>query len=73
MKWITTDYKGDKKVWYSEDVIEKTKQLTKDYLTDCQGFKCDAMNEILQILDEVEQWLKKKKLSITETMLLTVM
>lgn len=55
MKWITTDYKGNKKVWYSEDVIEKTKQLAKDYLTDCQGFKCDAMNEILQILDEVEQ------------------
>ena len=23
MKWVTTDYKGNKKVWYSEDVIKK--------------------------------------------------
>ena len=27
MKWVTTDYKGNKKVWYSEDVIEQVKEI----------------------------------------------
>lgn len=31
MKWITTDYKGDKKVWYSEEVINKIKPALELY------------------------------------------
>jgi hypothetical protein len=26
MVWITTDYKGDKKIWYSEDEVEVLKK-----------------------------------------------
>lgn len=26
MKWVTTDYKGNKKVWYSEDVINRIRK-----------------------------------------------
>lgn len=28
-KWVTTDYKGDEKVWYSEDVILYIKRLCR--------------------------------------------
>lgn len=31
MKWITTDYKGNKKVWYSEDIIQRIDKLAKEY------------------------------------------
>lgn len=31
MKWITTDYQGNKKVWYSKDVIEKIRPALELY------------------------------------------
>ena len=30
MKWVTKDYKGNQKVWYSEDEIEKYKTALKE-------------------------------------------
>ena len=34
MKWNTTNYKGEKVVWYSGDVIEKIKELCSYYVSD---------------------------------------
>lgn len=50
MKWITTDYKGNKKVWYSEDVINKIKERCKK-----EKVYDPIANYILNFLDEVEQ------------------
>ena len=30
MIWITTDYKGDKKIWYSEDEVRKYRTLLQE-------------------------------------------
>ena len=30
MKWVTTDYKGNPKVWYSEDEITKYKSFLQE-------------------------------------------
>jgi hypothetical protein len=30
MKWITTDYKGNKQVWYSEDIITKIEDFCQE-------------------------------------------
>lgn len=30
MKWVTTDYKGNQKVWYSEDEIIKYKSFLQE-------------------------------------------
>lgn len=35
-----------------EEKLEKIKEIAKRYLNDCQGFNCDAMQEILQIIEE---------------------
>lgn len=56
MKWITTDYKGNKKVWYSEDVVNKYRNCLieirdlKIYL----GIKDDALKMIEKVLAEVQ-------------------
>lgn len=34
MKWVTTDYKGNPQVWYSDDVINKIESI-------CRGYMCD--------------------------------
>lgn len=47
MKWITTDYKGDRIEWYSGDVIEKIKERLKD---ECSSTALD----VLQIIKESE-------------------
>lgn len=31
--------------------LEKIKEIVKRYLTDCQGFTCEPMQEILQIIE----------------------
>ena len=31
MKWVTKDYKGNQKVWYSDDVVEECKK-TLNYI-----------------------------------------
>jgi hypothetical protein len=49
MKWITTDYKGDKKVWYSDDVIEKIRNICYE------GIYAGMDYDILDILDEVDK------------------
>lgn len=38
MKWITTDYKGNKKVWYSEDVIKKIIPILELYANSYYDF-----------------------------------
>lgn len=43
MKWITTDYKGNKKVWYSEDVINKIKGMCNYVLYACHCDNCDGV------------------------------
>ena len=57
MKWITTDYKGDKKVWYSEDVINKYRNCLTEIrdLKISLGIKDDALKMINRVLAEVEQ------------------
>lgn len=43
MKWITTDYKGNKKVWYSEDVINRIKEISqKSNMPSCMDVYCDC-------------------------------
>lgn len=43
MIWRTTDYKGNKKVWYSEDVIEKIKGIAqKSDMPSCMDVDCNC-------------------------------
>ena len=49
MKWITKDYRGNTKVWYSEDVIEKIKLYCQS--ADCLG-KQYLSTQILKLLKE---------------------
>ena len=58
MKWITTDYKGNKKVWYSEDIIFRIREwataeiLAKRYGAEHKGDACDT---IINFLNEVDK------------------
>lgn len=56
MKWITTDYKGNKKVWYSEDVINKYRNCLTEIrdLKISLGIKDDALKMIEKVLAEVQ-------------------
>ena len=51
MKWITTDYKGDKQIWYSEDVIEKIKYIVKHSLCKYTPDVQYTLDEILKIIE----------------------
>lgn len=48
MKWITKDYQGNKKVWYSANIIEKIKNICEkcNYLDDRE-----AISNILEIIE----------------------
>lgn len=45
MKWTTQDYKGNKQVWYSEDMIEKIKKI-------CLRRPYQTINKILQKIED---------------------
>lgn len=45
MKWVTKNYKGEKVVWYSEDVIKKIKIYCECQNDDCG--KC-CLNDTCQ-------------------------
>ena len=47
MKWVKEDYKGNKQVWYSADVIEKIKEL-------CLKRPHQTIDKILKIIEEEE-------------------
>ena len=48
MKWCTEDYKGNPRVWYSGDVIDKIKEYCL-----AQNLKYDTTAlDILQIIEE---------------------
>ena len=53
MKWITTDYKGNKKVWYSEDEITKYKSFLQEIinLKKANGIKDDVFKMINRFLN----------------------
>lgn len=57
MKWVTTDYKGNKKVWYSEDVTNKYRNCLTEIrnLKISLGIKDDALKMIDRVLNEVEE------------------
>ena len=63
MKWVTTDYKGNKKVWYSEDVIEKIIPILELYANSWidpefyNGLHFDAepAKKALKLLNEVDE------------------
>lgn len=58
MKWITTDYKGDKVEWYSADVINQIREwATAEILAQKYGalYKSDASKTILEFLNEVDE------------------
>lgn len=58
MKWVTTDYKGDKVEWYSADVINRIREwatggaLGYNY-GDLSHY--DACETILNFLNEVDE------------------
>lgn len=58
MKWITTDYKGDKKVWFSQETINRIREMATAGII---GYKYGAQNEyhsckdILEYLNEVDE------------------
>ena len=57
MKWVTKDYQGNKKVWYSEDVILRIREwATADVLAKKYNaiHKDDACETILNFLNEVD-------------------
>ena len=58
MKWITTDYKGDRVEWYSADVINRIREwATGEVLAKKHGMihKGDACETILNFLNEVDK------------------
>ena len=36
------------------NTLQEIKAIAEEYLTDCQGFKCEAMEEILQKITKAE-------------------
>lgn len=38
-----------------QQILQDIEEIAKNYLTECQGFSCDAMNEILQKISEVNK------------------
>lgn len=52
MKWVTKDYRGDTKVWYSEDVIRKIELICQS--ANCLG-KQYLSTQILKLLKEVDK------------------
>lgn len=52
MKWITTDYKGDKVEWYSADVIEKIKGICNNHIKGIND--CGSYNPICKIFEIIE-------------------
>lgn len=62
-KWQFTNYKGEQVTWYSGDVIEKIKEITKKYdanagdtiianpIQDCYDIYC-LINEIDEVKDD---------------------
>jgi DNA repair ATPase RecN len=38
-----------------KQTLQEIKDIAETYLTDCQGFKCDAMEEILQKITKEEE------------------
>lgn len=58
MKWITKDYTGNKKVWYSEDVILRIREwATADILAKKYNavHADDACETILDYLNEIDK------------------
>lgn len=58
MKWITTDYKGDRVEWYSADVISRIREwATAEILAIKYGaiYKDNACETILKFLNEVDE------------------
>lgn len=58
MKWVTTDYKGNKKVWYSEDVINRIREWATGGIIS-KALKAekefDACDTIINFLNEVDE------------------
>lgn len=48
MKWVTKNYKGEKAVWYSADVIKKIKEI-------CIRKPYQAIEKILKIIEGEDQ------------------
>lgn len=63
MKWVTTDYKGNKKVWYSEDVIKKIIPILELYANtwidpkfhNGLHFDAEPAKRALKLLNEVDE------------------
>lgn len=57
MKWITTDYKGNKQVWYSEDEIQRYKNILIEIkkLKEANGINDDVLKIINRVLNEVNE------------------
>jgi hypothetical protein len=53
MKWVTTDYKGNKKVWYSEDEVQRYINLLIEIkkLKEANGIKDDVLKMIDRFLE----------------------
>ena len=53
MKWVTTDYKGNPKVWYSEDEITKYKSFLQEIrdLKKADGINDDVFKMINRFLE----------------------
>jgi hypothetical protein len=43
------------KAEHLSQTLQEIKDIAETYLTDCQGFKCDAMEEILQKITKEEE------------------
>lgn len=54
MIWITTDYKGNKKVWYSEDEIQRYKNILTEIkkLKEANGINDDVLKMINRVLNQ---------------------
>lgn len=58
MKWVREDYKGNPKVWYSGEVINRIREwATAEILAKKYGaaHKGDACETILNFLNEVDK------------------
>lgn len=52
MKWIRENYKGEKVVWYSGDVVEKIKELCEFHIS---GKRIVFPQEIIDIIENEDE------------------
>ena len=55
MKWIKQDYKGNKQIWYSADVIKKIKYFVNHMINRCGQVVPYELTEIIKLIESEDK------------------